>query len=147
MKAAWIFNPALLLIDVGSWWNMLQVVVVGDPDEADSALEQARYAMPLVILLVTLFSGYTPYLAAFTGITLCVLVGLLNPKRRMRPSEIREFLKLIGRPGIVSFAGGIPDPALFPGSEIGAAYQRQLTDPALTGQALQYSISEGGGNH
>jgi TRAP transporter 4TM/12TM fusion protein len=23
----WIFNPALLLIDVGSWWNMLQVVV------------------------------------------------------------------------------------------------------------------------
>ena len=33
---------------------------------------------------------------------------------RMRASEIRELLKLLDRPGIISFAGGIPDPALFP---------------------------------
>ena len=35
-------------------------------------------------------------------------------RRRMRASEIRELLKLLDQPGIISFAGGIPDPALFP---------------------------------
>jgi TRAP transporter 4TM/12TM fusion protein len=49
--------------------------------------------IPLVGLLYMLFSGYTPYLAAFTGITLCILVGLLNPKRRMNPLEIFEGLR------------------------------------------------------
>lgn len=33
-------------------------------------------AVPLVILLSVLFSGYTPYLAAFWGITACMVVGL-----------------------------------------------------------------------
>ncbi len=33
---------------------------------------------------------------------------------RLQPSAIREFLKQLGQPGIISFAGGIPDPALFP---------------------------------
>ena len=36
---------------------------------------------------------------------------------RMRASEIRELLKLLEQPGIVSFAGGIPDPTLFPVAE------------------------------
>lgn len=49
--------------------------------------------IPLVGLIYMLFSGYTPYLAAFTGITLCILVGLLNPKRRMKPAEIVEGLR------------------------------------------------------
>lgn len=49
--------------------------------------------IPLVGLLYMLFSGYTPYLAAFTGITLAVLVGLFNPKRRMKPIEIFEGLR------------------------------------------------------
>ena len=40
----------------------------------------------------------------------------------MRASEIRELLKLLDLPGIVSFAGGIPDPALFPIAEAKAAY-------------------------
>ena len=62
---------------------------------------------------------------------------------RMRASEIRELLKLLDRPGIVSFAGGIPDPALFPVEEARAAYAEVLADPALAGPALQYSVSEG----
>lgn len=33
---------------------------------------------------------------------------------RMKASEIRELLKLLDRPDIISFAGGIPDPELFP---------------------------------
>ena len=60
---------------------------------------------------------------------------------RMKASEIRELLKLLDRPGIISFAGGIPDPALFPAEAAAEAYRRALThSPAL---ALQYSVSEG----
>ena len=33
---------------------------------------------------------------------------------RMKASEIRELLKLLDQPDIISFAGGIPDPDLFP---------------------------------
>jgi DNA-binding transcriptional MocR family regulator len=62
---------------------------------------------------------------------------------RMRASEIRELLKLLDRPGIISFAGGIPDPALFPAEEAQAAYAAVLGDAALAGSALQYSVSEG----
>lgn len=61
----------------------------------------------------------------------------------MRASEIRELLKLLEKPGIISFAGGIPDPALFPKDSIDAAYHRILSDRALAAQALQYSVSEG----
>ena len=34
--------------------------------------------VPLLALLIVLFSGYTPYLAAFWGITACIVVGLTN---------------------------------------------------------------------
>ena len=62
---------------------------------------------------------------------------------RMRASEIRELLKLLDQPGIISFAGGIPDPALFPVAEARAAYAAVLADAALAGSGLQYSVSEG----
>lgn len=61
----------------------------------------------------------------------------------MQASEIRELLKLLDQPDIISFAGGIPDPALFPQQEIAQAYQRILSDPERSAVALQYSISEG----
>ena len=62
---------------------------------------------------------------------------------RMVASEIRELLKQIDQPGLISFAGGIPDPALFPRDAIAAAYHRILRDPIRGAAALQYSISEG----
>jgi DNA-binding transcriptional MocR family regulator len=62
---------------------------------------------------------------------------------RMRASEIRELLKVLERPGIVSFAGGIPDPALFPVAEVQAAYAAILGDAAAAQGGLQYSTSEG----
>ena len=62
---------------------------------------------------------------------------------RMRASEIRELLKLLEQPGIISFAGGIPDPALFPVAEARAAYAAVLADAAMAGSGLQYSVSEG----
>ncbi|MFK5977403.1 MAG: PLP-dependent aminotransferase family protein [Rhizobiaceae bacterium] len=62
---------------------------------------------------------------------------------KMRASEIRELLKLLERPEIISFAGGIPDPALFPVEEIRSAYQAVLANAENAGRVLQYSISEG----
>lgn len=62
---------------------------------------------------------------------------------RVRASEIRELLKLLDQPDILSFAGGIPDPGLFPAERIQADYAAILADPALAAQALQYSVSEG----
>ncbi|WP_299083563.1 PLP-dependent aminotransferase family protein [uncultured Ruegeria sp.] len=61
---------------------------------------------------------------------------------RMKASEIRELLKLLDQPGIISFAGGIPDPKLFPSDEFAKAYQAALGSESKD-QALQYSISEG----
>lgn len=61
---------------------------------------------------------------------------------RMKASEIRELLKLLDQPDILSFAGGIPDPTLFPKDAFAAAYAETLAGPQ--GQsALQYSVSEG----
>jgi hypothetical protein len=62
---------------------------------------------------------------------------------RMRASEIRELLKVMDRPGIISLAGGIPDPALFPVREAQAAYTAALGEAASARAALQYSVSEG----
>jgi DNA-binding transcriptional MocR family regulator len=61
----------------------------------------------------------------------------------MRASDIRELLKLLDQPGIISLAGGIPDPALFCVAAVQAAYSTVLSDAARAGGALQYSASEG----
>ena len=63
--------------------------------------------------------------------------------QRMHASEIRELLKLLDQPGILSFAGGIPDPALFPTAAIAEACAAILADPVQGAAALQYSVSEG----
>ncbi|MCS0503657.1 TRAP transporter permease [Ancylobacter mangrovi] len=49
--------------------------------------------IPLAVLIGVLMSGYTPYLAAFWGITLCIAVGLLNPRNRLSLSDIAECLR------------------------------------------------------
>ncbi|MCG7624089.1 aminotransferase-like domain-containing protein [Epibacterium sp. Ofav1-8] len=61
---------------------------------------------------------------------------------RMKASEIRELLKLLDQPGMLSFAGGIPDPALFPAEAFAGAFQDALS-PEHQAQSLQYSLSEG----
>ncbi|HYJ12488.1 MAG TPA: PLP-dependent aminotransferase family protein [Thermomicrobiales bacterium] len=62
---------------------------------------------------------------------------------RMRSSEIRDFLKLVGQPGIISFAGGLPDPALFPAERLQTAAAEIMADPARRNLALQYGPTEG----
>ena len=63
--------------------------------------------------------------------------------QRMRASEIRELLKLLDQPGILSFASGIPDPALFPIAGIAEAAATILADPVRGPAALQYAVSKG----
>ncbi|WP_343055409.1 PLP-dependent aminotransferase family protein [Azospirillum oleiclasticum] len=63
----------------------------------------------------------------------------------MSASEIRELLKLIDRPEIISFAGGIPDPDFFPTAAIARAYEKVFQSNTGAGGALQYTISEGYG--
>ncbi|MCA0015903.1 PLP-dependent aminotransferase family protein [Mesorhizobium sp. B292B1B] len=67
---------------------------------------------------------------------------LASRSSRMKASEIRELLKLLDQPDIISFAGGIPDPALFPAEAIRDAYADVLCG-GEAGAALQYQVSEG----
>lgn len=60
---------------------------------------------------------------------------------KMNPSVIREILKVTEKPGIISFAGGLPSPRTFPVAEFEAACAKVLKDDP-TG-ALQYAASEG----
>jgi TRAP transporter 4TM/12TM fusion protein len=39
--------------------------------------------IPLAILIYVLFAGYSPFMAAFWGITACIVVGFINPMHRM----------------------------------------------------------------
>lgn len=56
-------------------------------------------------------------------------------------SAIRELFKLLGKPGIISFAGGFPDSALFDVEGIRAASNAALDQEP--GAALQYGATEG----
>ena len=61
---------------------------------------------------------------------------------RMKASEIRELLKLLDQPDIISFAGGVPDAKLFPADDFAEAYAYALGE-STRDAALQYSPSEG----
>ena len=62
---------------------------------------------------------------------------------RMNPSVIREILKVTEKPGIISFAGGLPSSKTFPVTEFEAACAKVLKDDPAG--ALQYAASEGYG--
>lgn len=59
--------------------------------------------------------------------------------QRMGSSAIRELLKLTEKPDIISFAGGLPAPEVFPVAQFQEACQKVLAD--FGAQALQYSTT------
>jgi 2-aminoadipate transaminase len=61
--------------------------------------------------------------------------------QRMGSSAIRELLKLTEKPDIISFAGGLPAPEVFPLEQFREACLRVLKDNGA--QALQYGTTEG----
>ena len=66
---------------------------------------------------------------------------LAQRAHKMNPSVIREILKVTERPGIISFAGGLPSPDTFPIDAMREASERVLTQDGRA--ALQYASSEG----
>ena len=61
--------------------------------------------------------------------------------QNVETSAIRELFKLLGKPGIISFAGGFPDPALFDVGGIAQSSAAVLADNP--GPVLQYGATEG----
>ena len=70
---------------------------------------------------------------------------LARRAEKMNPSVIREILKITEKPGIISFAGGLPSPKTFPISEFAKACEAALRGKgeAYGQAALQYASSEG----
>ncbi|MDO5297351.1 MAG: PLP-dependent aminotransferase family protein [bacterium] len=61
--------------------------------------------------------------------------------KKVTASEVREILKIVARPEIMSFAGGLPAPELFPVDEVGRQCQAVLAEQGP--KALQYATTEG----
>ncbi|HIH96500.1 MAG TPA: PLP-dependent aminotransferase family protein [Thermoplasmata archaeon] len=61
--------------------------------------------------------------------------------KAIRSSEIRDLLKLVAKPNIISFAGGMPDPSSFPKSELVKIAEYVATEK--TELAFQYGPTEG----
>jgi 2-aminoadipate transaminase len=60
--------------------------------------------------------------------------------RGVRSSPVRDILALTARPGVISFAGGLPAPELFDVGGLAEAFAAALADG---GRTLQYSTTEG----
>jgi 2-aminoadipate transaminase len=60
---------------------------------------------------------------------------------RMQASDIREILKVTAMPDVISLAGGLPAPEVFPIEEFRRAFDKVLAQQGAV--ALQYSASEG----
>jgi 2-aminoadipate transaminase len=68
---------------------------------------------------------------------------LARRAERMNPSVIREILKVTEKPGVISFAGGLPSPKTFPIDAFAEACAKVLREDGRA--ALQYAASEGYG--
>jgi 2-aminoadipate transaminase len=62
--------------------------------------------------------------------------------RDVASSPVREILALTQRPGVISFAGGLPAPELFDAPGLREAFAAALADGQF-GRTLQYSTTEG----
>ena len=62
--------------------------------------------------------------------------------RGVQSSPVREILALTERPGVISFAGGLPAPELFGAPALRSAFAAALQDD-VAGRSLQYSSTEG----
>jgi len=60
----------------------------------------------------------------------------------VQSSPVRDILKLTQRAEVISFAGGLPAPELFPAEMVAQAFAQALA-PTVVARALQYSTTEG----
>jgi len=78
------------------------------------------------------------------GILMVVNIERLFSQRAktLRASEIRELLKITQIPGMISFAGGLPNPEAFPVEIIHECIEKIFKDGSMS-SALQYGTTEG----
>lgn len=69
------------------------------------------------------------------------MVNFADRMSQLKGSEIREFMALTAKPDIISFAGGMPAPELFPVDEVIEAMVTVLKENGQ--EALQYGTTEG----
>ena len=78
------------------------------PEEMPTLRESLRQRwptlVPLVLLISILVSGRTPYLAAFTGISSCMIVGVTTRTSGNRPANWALFAALHGLLALIAFA-------------------------------------------
>lgn len=68
-------------------------------------------------------------------------IKLADRMKELRASEIRELLKVTEKPEVISFAGGLPAPELFPVEQMKEVAVKVLEENGM--QALQYATTEG----
>ena len=69
------------------------------------------------------------------------MVNYADRMANMKPSAIREILALTAKPDIISFAGGLPAPELFPVDDVAAAIDAVMKESGK--DALQYATTAG----
>lgn len=69
------------------------------------------------------------------------MVSFADRMKQLKGSEIREFMALTAKPDIISFAGGMPAPELFPVKQVLEATKAVLEENGE--EALQYGTTEG----
>jgi len=62
--------------------------------------------IPLIVLITVLFSGYTPYYAAFSGITAAIIVGFINPRNRLTVKDLIDAFYLGSKYALAVGAAG-----------------------------------------
>ena len=70
-----------------------------------------------------------------------IRVRLARRMSEVKASDVRELLKVTAQPEVISLAGGLPAPELFPTVELARVAERLLLEDGA--RALQYSTTEG----
>ncbi len=70
-----------------------------------------------------------------------MIIPLASRMDRVKPSAIRELLRLGADPAIINFGGGYPDASLFPLHQLDAVFSRAITEHGS--ESLQYTVSTG----
>lgn len=79
-------------------------------DQIPAIVDVVRFGwptvIPLLVLIWVLFSGFTPYYAAFWGITTCIVIGFLNPRNRLTIRDLIDGFALGSKYALAVGAAG-----------------------------------------
>jgi DNA-binding transcriptional MocR family regulator len=111
------------------------------PILANRARDQSRKSTPFAAYFQAGRYHLASVQAHMRDLSMPFAIPFADRLNNVETSAIRELFKLLGKPGIISFAGGFPDSAMFDVDGIREAVNAALTEEA--GGALQYGATEG----